>query len=48
MVIYDPRYGYDRRFIVLSTVIMIVNYNCKTFIVPATTHGSTKLFLQGN
>jgi hypothetical protein len=37
-------YDHNRSFIVLTTVIMIENYDCKTFIVQATglksPHGS--------
>jgi hypothetical protein len=43
-IVMIVNYDHNHSFIVLTTVIMIVNYNCKTFIVQATglksPHGS--------
>jgi hypothetical protein len=36
-------YNCNSSFIILSTVIMIVNYDCKTFIVQAIVHILHKL-----
>ena len=36
MILAKASLSYNRSFIVLATVIMIVNYNFKTFIVQAT------------
>ncbi len=39
--------SYKRSFIVQTTVITIINYDCKTFIVQATDYGGKKLYSTG-
>jgi hypothetical protein len=45
MILAKASLNYDHSFIVLATIITLVNYNCKTFIVQATGHNVLKLLM---